>query len=215
MKIRILVLRVQILTMVNKKKGKDKMWYIVKTISVQETVAVERCRRAIPYAVADKIFSPSYECKRRYLGEWHTKVKSLFPGYVFIQSENKDELERYLERIPDIVTPVMIGGAFNPIGEDERIFLGELFDSDYCISCSLGYIVDDQLIVEKGPLMGKEKYIKKIDRHRRIANIWISFMEQEKQIEVGLEVPARLTAEAYQEMKKENAASSKHIEMGA
>ena len=39
------------------------MWYIVKTISVQEMVAVERCRRAIPYAVADKIFSPSYESK--------------------------------------------------------------------------------------------------------------------------------------------------------
>lgn len=60
-----------------------------------------------------------------------------------------------------------------------------------------------------------QKYIKKIDRHRRIANIWISFMGQEKQIEVGLEVPARLTTEEYQEMKKENAASSKHIEMGA
>ena len=60
-----------------------------------------------------------------------------------------------------------------------------------------------------------QKYIKKIDRHRRIANIWMSFMEQEKQIEVGLEVPARLTAEEYQEMKKENATSSKHIEMGA
>lgn len=49
----------------------------------------------------------------------------------------------------------------------------------------------------------------------RRMTIWISFMGQEKQIEVGLEVPARLTAEEYQEMKKENAASSKHIEMGA
>lgn len=187
------------------------MWYIVKTISVQELVAVESCRRAIPYAVADKIFLPSYECKRRYLGEWHTKVKSLFPGYVFIQSENKDELERYLEHIPDIVTPVMIGGAFNPIEEYEHKFLSEMFDSDYLIGCSLGYIVDEKLIVEKGPLIGKEKYVKKIDRHRRIANIWLPFMGQEKQIEVGLEVPARLTAEEYQELKKENAASSKHI----
>ncbi len=50
------------------------MWYVVKTTNVKEDVAIERCRNAIPYEIADIIFSPSYECKRRYLGEWHTVI---------------------------------------------------------------------------------------------------------------------------------------------
>ena len=49
--------------------------------------------------VADKIFSPSYEGMHKYQGEWHIEINKLFPGYVFIQSENADQLETYLEHL--------------------------------------------------------------------------------------------------------------------
>lgn len=177
------------------------MWYVVQTTSGQEDTAVEKCRKAIPTAIATKIFSPSYECMRRYLGAWHIKIQKLFPGYVFIESEDAKELEKCLENISGVVTPVVIGGGFYPIREDEQELLSEMFDPVYCIRYSLGYIVDEKLIVEEGPLLGKAEYVKKIDRHKRIAFMLIHLFGEEKRIEVGLKVPARLTGEEYREMK--------------
>lgn len=75
------------------------MWYVVQTTNGQEDTAIEKCRQAIPVEVADKIFSPSYEGMRKYQGEWHIEINKLFPGYVFIQSENADQLETYLEHL--------------------------------------------------------------------------------------------------------------------
>lgn len=177
------------------------MWYVVHTASGKETAAIEKCKNAIPDAIATRIFSPDHEFMRRYQGAWHIKVEKLFPGYIFIESEQPDELLACLEHIPGTVTPVCIGG-FTPIRKDEEEFLRGMLDETYCIRYSLGYIVDGKLIVEKGPLCGRSGCVQKIDRHRRVAHIVIHLFREEKKVEVGLEVPARLTAEEYSKMKE-------------
>jgi hypothetical protein len=57
------------------------------------------------------------------------------------------------------------------------------------------------LVVERGPLQGKTDRITKIDRHRRAADITLRLFEEEKKVQVGLEVPRKMTAEEYREMK--------------
>ncbi len=64
------------------------------------------------------------------------------------------------------------------------------------------YIVDGQVVVEKGKLLRKEQYIKKIDCHRRIANILDIFMGDDKLIKIGLEVPKQLNTVEYQKIKE-------------
>lgn len=146
--------------------------------------------------VADKIFSPSYEGMHKYQGEWHIEINKLFPGYVFIQSENADQLETYLEHLSGTVTPVQIGGGFYPIRIEEQAFLMEMLDTDECVRYSLDYIVDGKLVVERGPLSGKTDHVRK-----RIANLTIRLFGQDRQIRVGLEIPARLTVAEYQQQK--------------
>ena len=90
--------------------------------------------------VADKIFSPSYEGMHKYQGEWHIEINKLFPGYVFIQSENADQLETYLEHLSGTVTPVQIGGGFYPIRTEEQAFLMEMLDTDDCVRYSLNWL---------------------------------------------------------------------------
>lgn len=77
----------------------------------------------------------------------------------------------------------------------------EMLDTDNCVRYSLGYIVDGKLVVERGPLSGKTDHVRKIDRHKRIANLMIRLFGQDRQIRVGLEIPARLTAAEYQQQK--------------
>lgn len=177
------------------------MWYVVHSAEGTEDAVIEKCKNAIPADVASKIFSPNHEFMRRYQGAWHIKEGRLFPGYIFIESEKPEELLKCLERISGTVKPVCIGG-FIPIRKDEEEFLQSMMDETYCIRYSLGYIVDDELIVENGPLCGKTGCVRKIDRHRRIAKISFCLFNEEKSAEVGLQVPARLTGEEYQKMKE-------------
>lgn len=178
------------------------MWYVVRTEEGRESAAVGKCRRAIPAGVATGVFSPHYEYMRRYQGAWHVKEGVLFPGYVFIESRRPEELEKYLARIVGVVVPVCTGGGFYPLREDEEELLRSMFDRDYCIRYSLGYIVDGGLVVEQGPLCGKAHYVTRIDRHRRCADFSFRLFDEERSVQVGLAVPARLTAEEYRKMKE-------------
>lgn len=42
---------------------------------------------------------PLYEEKIKYKGQWHIQKKKLFPGYLFLISENLDELHEQLKRV--------------------------------------------------------------------------------------------------------------------
>jgi transcriptional antiterminator NusG len=178
------------------------MWYVVQSAEGKERAAMEKCRKAISMTVATSIFTPSHEYKRRYQGAWHTKEGILFPGYIFVESSQPEELEKQLEQIHGVVTPVCIGGGFYPIQQEEEDFLRSLLDETYCIRYSLGYIVDGELLVERGPLQGKAHYVTKIDRHRRDADLVLRLFGKEKKVQVGLEVPGKITAEEYRRMKE-------------
>lgn len=52
---------------------------------------------------------------------------------------------------------------------NEKNLLESLLNEDYSIIHSTGIIINSKLIVQKGPLIGKEKLIRKIDRHKRLA----------------------------------------------
>lgn len=98
---------------------------------------------------------------------------------------------------PTTVVPVRIGGDFNPIYEEERAILKMLIDENNCIRMSCGIIVDNRLIVEKGPLNNCQTYITRIDRHKRIAELGIELWKEPRRIKAGLEVRAKLTASEY------------------
>jgi hypothetical protein len=76
-----------------------------------------------------------------------------------------------------------------------------MLDETYCIRYSVGYIVEGELLVESGPLLGKTERITRIDRHRRVADMVLSLFREEKKVQVGLKVPGKMTAEEYREMK--------------
>lgn len=161
----------------------------------------EDCHRkmqeCIEYRCCSQYFAPTYQYLKRYSGKWNLEEDWLFPGYVFIESNLPNELEKQLKRIPTTVVPVRIGGGFNPIYEEERAILKMLIDENNCIRMSCGIIVDNRLIVEKGPLNNCQTYITRIDRHKRIAELGIELWKEPRRIKAGLEVRAKLTAEEY------------------
>lgn len=178
------------------------MWYVVQTESGREQSAIEKCRNALDRMTAVRIFSPVCQLEKKYQGEWKSADRTAFPGYVFIESDSPNELEDKLKRIPGVVTPVRIGGGFYPIRADEEAVLRQLMDGNDCIRVSVGYLVDQKLVIVKGPLEGFSEAVKWIDRHKRVADIEMLLFNERRKMRVGLEVKAKMTAAEYREMVK-------------
>lgn len=176
------------------------MWYVAQTACGKERAAIEECRNALPENLAARIFAPRYQYRKKYQGQWHTEEAAAFPGYVFIESENPTELEEALERIPHTVTPVRIGDGFYPIRAEEETFLRQMLDEQDCIRNSVGYLVDGQLLVTQGPLKAATARIRKIDRHKRLAEVEVQLFEESRRVKLGLEVKAKVSGEEYERM---------------
>lgn len=176
------------------------MWYVVQTTSGREKIAVEKCRNALSREAACRIFAPTCELEKVWRGQRNKEIVIAFPGYVFIESDTPKDLKDQLQNISSVVTPVCIGGGFYPIRADEEAVLRRMMDENDCIRFSVGYLVDQVLIVKEGPLQGFTEAVRWIDRHKRAALVEISLFNELRKMKVGLEVKAKLTAEEYQQM---------------
>ena len=75
-----------------------------------------------------------------------------------------------------------------------------MLDEQDCIRCSIGYLVDGQLMVWQGPLKHAVERVRKIDRHKRLAEVEVRLFEESRQMKLGLEVKAKVSVEEYERM---------------
>lgn len=164
------------------------MWYVLQVRTGTEESIRLQCRNKISEAVLERCFIPYYEEKRRIRGEWTLQKKVLFPGYVFVITDELDELYQSLKNVIGLTKLIGTGQEIVPLTEEEREFLLEFGGEDQIVEMSEGIIADSKIIVTKGPLIGKEGYIKRIDRHKRKAWLAIEMFGRKQMVEVGVEI---------------------------
>jgi transcriptional antiterminator NusG len=149
-------------------------------------------------------FLPVKETPSRSKGVILKERKLLFPGYVFIQTEI--EVDTIAEKLKTDLTG-MIGDMTGKWHEDiykilhngdnekdvairekERLYWERLFDSDFCVTGSVGFIEGDTIRIVSGALVGMENRIKRINRHKREAVVEIEVMGAVREVRVMLEV---------------------------
>jgi transcriptional antiterminator NusG len=67
-------------------------------------------------------------------------------------------------------------------------FLQSFGGEKQIVEMSTGIIEGSKVIVESGPLKGREGLIKKIDRHKRKAYLELDMFGRSQRVEVGLEI---------------------------
>lgn len=164
------------------------MWYVLQVRTGTEENIRLQCRSKISEAVLERCFIPYYEEKKRIRGEWTLQKKVLFPGYVFVITDELDELYQSLKNVIGLTKLIGTGQEIVPLTEEEQEFLLGFGGEDQIVEMSEGIIEDSKIIVTKGPLIGKEGYIKKIDRHKRKAWLEMKMFGREQMVEVGLEI---------------------------
>lgn len=166
--------------------------YVIQVVGGQETKAVELIAR-VACDVVQECFVPRREIMRRIDGAWHKRRERLFPGYVFVQTDDPVRVQQLLRTVPTFTR--MLGSAgdtFLPLTRDEVTWINIHTNADtHVVEMSEGVIEGDRVVVTSGPLKGHEASISRIDRHKRLAWVDVEMFGRQKTIRVGLEIVAK------------------------
>ncbi len=167
------------------------MWYVIQVRTGSEDNIRLQCEKNISPDVLKDCFIPYYEERRHLRGEWTTQRRILFPGYVFLDSEELEHLFMNLKQVSGLTKLLGTGDDIVPLTEEEVEFLTSFGGEDQVVPISEGIIENSKVIVMSGPLAGKEGYIKKIDRHKRKAYLELPMFGRIQRIQVGLEIVSK------------------------
>ena len=160
------------------------MWYVVQTVAGREFAVCRLIESLVEDDVLQECFVPRYEVQKQFRGQWRTCTATLFPGYLIVVTDRVDELESQLRRVP----------AFVPLERDEVAWIDAFTEKGHrTVGVSEGVIEGDRIIVLKGPLVGREGWIRKINRRKRTAYLEIEMFGRTIQTKIGLGIVRKRT----------------------
>ena len=136
-------------------------------------------KKQIPNSIFINAFVPTCERMKRYQGEWHTEEKPAFPGYIFLESSQTKKYSDAYVKESVLLRP------------EQQKFLKELIGTDRHMKMSIGYIQNGCTHITEGPLCGYEKFIRKIDRHKRLAKLEFPTANTSRELYAGLEIVSK------------------------
>ena len=163
--------------------------YVMQVMGGRErTVAHAVNEHARP--LVRECFMPSFELMKRHEGAWRKVEELLFPGYLFVETDDPDGVAALLRRAPIFMRLLKCANdQFIPLTPEEVAWL-EAFTTakTHVVEMSQGIIEGDSVIVTEGPLKGHEAMITKINRHKRLAYLDMHMFGRTKSVRVGLEI---------------------------
>lgn len=169
------------------------MYYVIQVASGMEDRVEEQIGVLIERELYGRCFHPIRHVKKKIRGEWRELREKLLPGYVFIVSDDIEELYLRLRYVPAFTKLLgKDGGQFVPLPEHEVEWLKKITGSSgnnmEAEISRISVSKDDVVTILSGPLKNIEGYIKKIDLHRRIAKVEVDFMNRKTVIHLGIEM---------------------------
>ena len=138
-----------------------------------------------------RCFHPLRHVRRKFRGEWRDCHEKLIPGYVFVTSFCAGELYQGLKKVP-AMTKVLgrnEGELFVPLAPKEAEWLEKLTAGGDEAGLSLVSVSEgDTVMVLEGPLKDLEGCVRKVNLHRRIAEVEVDFMGRKTVVHLGIEL---------------------------
>ncbi|MCI9143204.1 MAG: antiterminator LoaP [Lachnospiraceae bacterium] len=165
------------------------MWYVIQVYTGREMEIAQKCRDRIMKEDED-VFVPLAERQTKIRGEWQNIRTKLFPGYVFIETEQIEDFHMRLWQIKAMTKILKTGETMTPLQEEEEAHLRRLGlgGSGHVLEYSEGYLEGDKLVVTSGALEGYEGRIKKILRHKRLVVLEVPLLGRTVEVTLGLGV---------------------------
>jgi transcriptional antiterminator NusG len=174
-------------------------WYALFVETGKEDLVQTMIRKYFDESAIHAIV-PKRKLQERKQGQIIEVCKTMFPGYVLINTRMNSNIYYTLKRIPryyrllnkyshnDQNEEFYENNLFSKIDDSEMDSILQLIDHDGTIDYSTLYLEDGKVFVRKGPLMGLEGVIKKIDKRKKRARIVLNFMGNEICLDLGIEM---------------------------
>ena len=165
------------------------MWCVIHVRDRGEQHAERLVAGLLPQSLDARCFHLTRNRKKKFQGKWQTVQEDLFPGYVFVDTDDPDRVYRELKKVP---RPKLL------FSDDEYVSTLEQKESDFMelIADKSGVIGISRVAVDKvgtvrylsGPLQNVGDKVRKVNLHKRIAEIETSLMGQTQILYLGIEI---------------------------
>lgn len=190
------------------------MYYVLQVAPGEEEKVEMYVRVILPDEIYGECFHLTRHMKKKFHGKWMDVQEKLLPGYVFITTENIKRLFLEIKKIPlftgmvgrdgvnftemldcdvDWLEKIRIYGMKNTLenaGTENTITNIDVSWHQIGLS-QININEGNQIKIISGPLMGIEGMIKKINLHKRVAEVEIPFMKRRTVIYLGIELLER------------------------
>lgn len=127
--------------------------------------------------------------RKKYGGKWMTVRENLLPGYVFIDTDKPEEVRRKLKKTPG--PELLFGSAafVTTVKAQESEFMELLMDEEGEIGLSEVRVEENGGIrCVSGPLRKVSHLVRRVDLHKRIAEVEAEFMGKRQVLYLGIEI---------------------------
>lgn len=157
-------------------------------MSGEERRTLELCKALIDQPADCELFLPEIEMMRHYHGEWHKEKRIMFLGYLFVVTDYWEQLLLEFDKIPKLTKVLGCERIPIPLRKEEVELLQQLLNGEYVAEISEGIIAGERLEIQSGSMKGMEGFVKKIDRHKRIAWLEVELFGKFVEVMLGVEV---------------------------
>lgn len=167
-------------------------WYVLFVQSRQE----EKVKKILELQVGDQFqyIIPKRKLRERKNGQWRLIERKLFPSYILVNGILTIESYYQIKKVPDIIKFLRDEEAVLTLDEKELKVLNLLINQeDNTVGISTLYKEHDKIRVVTGPLVGLEGLIVSVNQRKGRAKVRLSLANQEKVVELGIEVVQALT----------------------
>lgn len=168
------------------------MWYVLQVMSGREADLQALFSCCFDRELLRDCFYPTYEASFKKGGVRQVVKRRLFPGYLFLVTEDIRKVERQLKRIPEMTKVLKIGQEVIPLRSEEQAFLEGHLDQEHVLPMSRGYQVGDEICITEGAFAGFKGRLKAVDRHNRYGVIGLEMFGRNVDMQFGLEVVGKV-----------------------
>ena len=179
-------------------------YYVLQVAPREEEKTEAHIKNVLPADSYGECFHLTRFIRKKFHGRWTDVHEKLLPGYVFVTTENAKTLYSQLKKIPMLTR--WLGREleyFVRLSEQEEEWLNRLLlkscgkpSGEKEVGLSQIEIGEGNAVrIVSGPLKDMEGMVRKINLHKRIAEVEAPFMGGRRVVYLGVEMVERMNAD--------------------
>lgn len=143
----------------------------------------------LPKGLNARCFHLTRSRRKKYGGQWQIIREKLLPGYIFITTDKPETVYRELKKVPEPKLLFSREDSVSTLQEQEADFMGKIANESGEIEISTVKVSrEGDIAFLSGPLLQVGEQVRKVDLHKRIAEVETNFMGKRQTLYLGIEI---------------------------